>query len=182
MKGCHNVVCGICRWGSTKYSSCWRHRMEIFSMLLALCEENPPVTGRFLSQRPVTWGFDVFFDLRLNKRPSKQSSRRSFETALGSLWRYCNVLFFTVRHSYKIPDKAFEYGFLRTRYIPNFNICFQGNKNAITSIKFSLLSVLELVILITVVLLVAMIFLFQCMMKTILNVLLLRIQCLLQLQ
>ena len=34
-------------------------------------------------QRPVTRGFDVFFDLRLNKRLSKQSRRRWFETPSG---------------------------------------------------------------------------------------------------
>ena len=39
--------------------------MQIFPALLALCEGNPPVTGGFLSQRPVTRSFDVFFDLRL---------------------------------------------------------------------------------------------------------------------
>ena len=33
------------------------------------------VTSRFPSQRPVTRNFDVFFDLRLNKRLSKQSIR-----------------------------------------------------------------------------------------------------------
>ena len=27
------------------YGSWWRHQMEIFSALLALCEGNPPVTG-----------------------------------------------------------------------------------------------------------------------------------------
>ena len=37
---------------------------------------NPPVTGGFPSQRPVTRSFDVYFDLRLNKRLSKQSRRR----------------------------------------------------------------------------------------------------------
>ena len=37
--------------------------METFSTLLALCEGNSPVTGEFPSQRPVTWSFDVFFDL-----------------------------------------------------------------------------------------------------------------------
>ena len=42
--------------------------MEIFSTLLALCEGNSPVAGEFPSQRPVTRSFDVFFDLRLNKR------------------------------------------------------------------------------------------------------------------
>ena len=50
----------------------WHHQMETFSALLALCVGNSPVTGEFPSQRPVTRSFDVFFDLRLNKRLSKQ--------------------------------------------------------------------------------------------------------------
>ena len=70
----------------------WRHQMETFSALLALYEMNPPVAGRFLSQRPVTRGFDVSFDLRLNKRLRKQSRRRWFETPSRSLWRHCNAL------------------------------------------------------------------------------------------
>ena len=65
---------------------------ETFSTLLVLCEGNPPVTGGFPSQRPVTRSFDVFFDLRLNKRLGKQSRRRWFKTPSGSLWRHCNVL------------------------------------------------------------------------------------------
>ena len=36
----------------------WRHHMETFFALLALCEGNPPVTGGFPSQRPVTRSFD----------------------------------------------------------------------------------------------------------------------------
>ena len=47
--------------------------METFSALLAICAGNSPVPGEFPAQRPVTRGFDVFFDLRLNKRFSKQS-------------------------------------------------------------------------------------------------------------
>ena len=42
--------------------------METFSTLLALCVGNSPVTGEFPSQRPVTWSFDIFFDLGLNKQ------------------------------------------------------------------------------------------------------------------
>ena len=34
---------------------------------------NSPVTGEFPSQRPVMRSFDVFFDLRMNKRLSKQT-------------------------------------------------------------------------------------------------------------
>ena len=41
--------------------------MQTFSTLLALYAENSPATDEFPSQRPVTWSFDVFFDLHLNK-------------------------------------------------------------------------------------------------------------------
>ena len=47
--------------------------METFSALLTICEGNSPVTGEFPAQWLVTRSFDVFFDLRLNKRLSKQS-------------------------------------------------------------------------------------------------------------
>ena len=50
----------------------WRHQMETFSMLLALCGGNYLVTVGFPSQRIVTRSFDVFFDLHLNKQLSKQ--------------------------------------------------------------------------------------------------------------
>ena len=69
----------------------WRHEMETFSALLALCAGNSPFTGEFPSQRPVMRSFDVFFDLCLNKRLSKQSRRRWFETPWCSLWRHCNM-------------------------------------------------------------------------------------------
>ena len=52
--------------------SCWRHRMETFSALLAICAGNSPVTGVFSAQRPVTRNFEAFFDLRPNKRLRKQ--------------------------------------------------------------------------------------------------------------
>ena len=68
----------------------WRHQMETFSALLAICEWNSPVTGEFPSQRPVTRSFDVFFDLRQNKRLSRQSRGWCFETQSRSLWRHCN--------------------------------------------------------------------------------------------
>ena len=70
--------------------SWWRHQMETFSGLLALCAGNSPVTGEFPSQRPVKRSCDVFFDLRMNKRLSKQSIRRWFETPSHSLWHHCN--------------------------------------------------------------------------------------------
>ena len=45
--------------------------MESFSALLAICAGNSPITGEFPAQKPATWSFGVFFDLRLNKRLSK---------------------------------------------------------------------------------------------------------------
>ena len=69
----------------------WRRQMETFSALPALCASNSPVTGEFPSQRPVTRSFDVFFDLRLNKRLSKLSWGWCFETPPYSPWRHCNV-------------------------------------------------------------------------------------------
>ena len=70
----------------------WRHQMETFSALLALCAGNSLVTGEFPTQRPVTRSFDVFFYLRLNKRLSKQSWGWGFETPSRPLWRHCNLL------------------------------------------------------------------------------------------
>ena len=70
------------------HSAWWRHQMETFSALLAFCAGNSPVNGEFPAQRPVTRTFDVFFDLRLNKRLSKQSWGWWFETPPRSLWRH----------------------------------------------------------------------------------------------
>ena len=66
--------------------------METFSALLAICAGNSPVPGEFPTQRPVTQSFDVFFDLRLNKRLSKQWWGWWFETPASSLWRHCNII------------------------------------------------------------------------------------------
>ena len=78
----------------------WRHQMETFSALLALCAGNSPVTGEFPSQRPVPRRFDVFFDLRLNKRFRKPSGGWWFETPSWSLWRQCNVSQTTVSNAF----------------------------------------------------------------------------------
>ena len=68
----------------------WRHQMETFSALLAICAGNSPVPGEFPPQRPVTRSFYVFFDVRLNKRLSKQAWGWWFETLSCPLWRRCN--------------------------------------------------------------------------------------------
>ena len=64
--------------------------METFSALLAICAGISPVLGEFPAQRPVALSFDVFFDLRLNKRLSKHLWGWWFETLSPPFWRHCN--------------------------------------------------------------------------------------------
>ena len=90
--------------------------METFSVLLALCAGNSPVTGEFPSQRPVTRSFDVFFDLRSNKRMSKQSWGWWFETPSRSLWRHCN-------------DRSL---FTATTFVPSDQVSAPSTTNALT--------------------------------------------------
>ena len=81
-------------------------------------------TGEFPSQRPVTRSLDVFFDLLLNKRMSKSSRHRWFETPLPSLWRHCNersrlVLF---RYFVRLCDKwdSVQHIEVETQWLPLF--------------------------------------------------------------
>ena len=75
-------------WGLVIASPWWRHQMETFSTLLAICAGNhrSPVNSP-----TVTRSFDAFLDLLLNKRLSKQWWGRKFETPSNPLWRYCNA-------------------------------------------------------------------------------------------
>ena len=88
------VLLPIQRTWDEIYCDCdtwWRHQMETFSALLAICAGNSPIPGECPAQRPVTRSFDVCFDLRLNKRFSKQSWGWWFETLFRPLWRHSNV-------------------------------------------------------------------------------------------
>ena len=80
----------MCSWPSWG-DPWWRHQMETFSALLAICAGNSPVPGEFPAQRPMTWSFDVFFDLRLNKRLSKQTWGWWLETLSCPFWRHRNA-------------------------------------------------------------------------------------------
>ena len=69
--------------------------METFSALLAICVGNLPVTGEFPAQRLVTQSFGVFFDLRLNKRLSKNCEagdlrrhRAHYDVIVMDSWEY----------------------------------------------------------------------------------------------
>ena len=88
------VITYPCHQYSQWWLSSWlRHRMETFSALLAICAGNSPVPGEFPAQRPVMQDFAVFFDLRLNKRLSKQSWGWWFEMLPRPLWRHSSVNF-----------------------------------------------------------------------------------------
>ena len=78
-KGVH--LSGVCMMTSSNGT--------IFRVTGPLCGEFTG-PGEFPAQRPLTRSFDVFFDLRLNKRLSKQPWGWWFETLLWSLWRQCN--------------------------------------------------------------------------------------------
>ena len=97
--------------------------METFSALLAICAGNSPATGKFTAQRPVTRSFDVFFDMRLSKRLSKQSWGCWFETLSRPLWRHCNdrqIIQYSLDTSVCVSDDIFmssvRWGCLFTRF------------------------------------------------------------------
>ena len=70
--------------------------------------------GEFPTQRPITRSFDVYFDLRTNKRLSKQSWRWWFETPSRPLWHHRNgddtsgKLFLVANDSYRKYDPICE--------------------------------------------------------------------------
>ena len=109
VKNCLN----ICQWQpyDKSYGAWWCHQTETFSALLALCAGNSPVADEFPAQRPVTRSFDVFFDLRLNERLSKQPWGWWSETPPRSLWRQCNGVQRPVMDSFlkNFPLKTFAY-------------------------------------------------------------------------
>ena len=92
------------------------------SALVALCEENPPISSRLLSQMPITRSFDVFFDLRQNKRLSKQLRRRWFKTSSRSLWSHCNVLSQTLTYR-RFSSTAVDI----SACMMNYNLLFYEN-------------------------------------------------------
>ena len=84
-----------------------------------ICRVTGHVCGEFTghrwipAQRTVTRSFDVFFDLRLNKRLSKQSWGWWFETPSRSFWRHCNV---ALRYHYSTTTANHEVCNTRTTY------------------------------------------------------------------
>ena len=102
-------------------STCWLKEMSKFVMMDVMIDVikwkkirvtglmcgNSPVTGEFPSQRPVTRNFNIFFDLRPNKRLSKRSGRRWFETPSCWLWCRCNAISY-LSHSPSLKSQMYE--------------------------------------------------------------------------
>ena len=86
---------------------------NIFRVTGPLCGEFTG-PGEFPTQRPVTRSFVVFFDLRLNKRLSKQPRGWWFETPSCSLWRHRNVS--RMCHF----DEVFVFSSLHCHHFDNF--------------------------------------------------------------
>ena len=70
--------------------SWWRHQMETFSALLAICAGNSLVPGEFPTQRPKHAELLCFLWSTPNKRLSKHWRGWWFETLSSPLWRHCN--------------------------------------------------------------------------------------------
>ena len=90
---------------------------NIFRVTGPLCGEFTG-PGEFPAQRPVTRSFDVFFDLRLNQRLSKQPRGWWFETPAWSLWRHRNVNVYTVIVSKYVFRDALGGQYLAQYYRP----------------------------------------------------------------
>ena len=99
--------------------------METLSALLAICAGNSLVTGEFPKQRPAARSFDVFFDLRLNKRLSKQSWGWWFETPSRSLWHHCNeyVSICDIKYQRKVTGVIPCEISPRTQFQYKYNLC-----------------------------------------------------------
>ena len=88
-RDCHNLVCIIIVGTWDCYDMMTSSNGNIFRVTGHLCGEFTD-PGEFPAQRPVTRSFDVFVDLSLNKRLSKQSRGWWFQTQSRTLWRHCN--------------------------------------------------------------------------------------------
>ena len=80
--------------------------------------------GEFPTQRPVTWSFDVYLYLRLNKRLCKQSWGWWLETLLCPLLRHSTV------HPY-IHDKVIECKYMWCCLFHRTVLCSMSSKNTV---------------------------------------------------
>ena len=114
----------------------WRHQMETFSALLAICAGNSSVTGEFPAQRPVTRSFDIVFHMRLNERLSKQSWDWCFETPSRSICTTASRQINALKRLTKFLNERSRILVYKSFISSNFNYCpvtwmFCGRRNVI---------------------------------------------------
>ena len=95
-----SVISSVCLsfhvlWKCCFYTTMTSSNGNSFRVTGHLCG-NSLVTGEFPAQRLVTRSIGVFFDLRLNKRLSKQSWGWWLETPSRPLWRQINAFMITL--------------------------------------------------------------------------------------
>ena len=96
---------------------------NIFCVTSPLCGEFI-VPGEFPTQRPVTRSFDVFFDLRLNKRLGKQLRGWWFGTpSRPLLWRHCNghCMIYTAEAEHEAQRMLLQHGINCPDVVRNVN-------------------------------------------------------------
>ena len=103
IQSCNDPVCpcGSCHDDVIK----WRHFPRYWPFVRGI-HRSP---GEFPTQKPVTRSFDVYFDLRPNKRLSKQSWGWWFETPSRPSWRHRNVYFVNFSHVVTILSCVWMY-------------------------------------------------------------------------
>ena len=84
--------------------------------------------GEFPTQRPVARSFDVYFDLRLNKRLCKQSWGWWFETLLCPLWRHSNDVMPTTNAQLRLEMWTTYYCKMVSYNAAVYERCFHKNR------------------------------------------------------
>ena len=122
-----NQICNKCqRFFTTMMTS---SNGNIFRVTGRLCGEFTG-PGEFTTQRAVTRNFGVFFDLRLNKRLSKQPWGSWFETLSWSLWRHCNADSECTLFSFTLQCHVMSLIFLNAHFI-NLYVTESSAKHAL---------------------------------------------------
>ena len=86
---------------SNNLNAWWRPQMEMVSVLQALCEGDPPVTGGYPLQGASNARFDVFYDVSWNKRLSKTVDSPAIWDARAYCGMSLDFRFFVVRQKKK---------------------------------------------------------------------------------
>ena len=103
----------------TPPGSWWRHQMETFSALLALCVGNSPVTGKFPTQRPATRS--LMFSLICAWIKGWVNNREDGDSKRHRAHYDVNVMFTPIRSSKYNAIKRFQPNSISYEFIRNLH-------------------------------------------------------------